>query len=166
MKSSTQPQPLLGHRKSSGFNTFTFVCLPSSMFLLKERLWWIQDVRAADTKTSWSKEVILSGCISFVKCISLDHHLSSFLQFCTWKENSEWLILKQLADKCFGLINREKQAWQIQTKLMIFYSNFVISVWYFLSNQYSGIRYKACSPVYSYGYYSPFLAFCHSCLKS
>lgn len=52
------------------------------------RSWWTV-VHTAEAKTSWPQEVLSSGCISFVKCISVDHHPSSFLQFCIWKENAE-----------------------------------------------------------------------------
>jgi len=69
------------------------------------------------------------------------------------------------------LINPEEWAWQIQTRLMIFCSHFTVSVWHFLSNQYSGIRGNCGSLVYSYGYYSAFfevqfsiaLQFWHTC---
>lgn len=112
VKSSTQPQPLLEQRKaSSRFYTFTFVCLPSSMFLLKKRLWWVQDelccvqqtLRPVDCNKLFHQAVYhLWNALVLITTL---HHFFSSL---SGKRMVKWLILKQLADKCFGLINCEK----------------------------------------------------------
>lgn len=54
-------------------------------------------VHTAEAKTNWPQEVISSGCISYMKCIRVDHHPSSFLQFRIWKETGEVIHFKTIS---------------------------------------------------------------------